>query len=168
MKRSREDSEAVKQKRKRRRDRKESGDSDADGLRLLKYAALGEARKVAKLAKRKHVNVDVMDVEGSTPLHQVLCLTQREAALRCRGACFHITVETYMRCCVAQACRHGHLPVVEVLLRCVQGPGQPHSVVAVSGRLIEARAGLAQMRVRRTCAATRPDTWPLARATWPS
>ncbi len=84
MKRSRKDSEAVRQrKRKRRKDRQEGGDSDTDGLRLLKYAALGEARKVAKVAKRKHVNIDVMDVEGSTPLHQV---TQRVAGLGFRGA----------------------------------------------------------------------------------
>ncbi len=88
MKRSLEDSEAGRHKRK--KDRKESGDSDADGLRLLKYAALGEARKVAKLVKRKHMNIDVMDVEGSTPLHQVLSLTQREAVLGSRDACFHI------------------------------------------------------------------------------
>lgn len=71
MKRSRENSEAPRHKKKRRRDRA-SGDSTADGLKLLRYAALGEARKVAKLAKRKHVNIDVMDVEGCTPLHQVL------------------------------------------------------------------------------------------------
>ena len=70
MKRSRDEKVAAKAKKQRKHAKERSG-SAADGLKLLRYAALGEARKVEKLAKRRRVNIDALDVDGCTALHQV-------------------------------------------------------------------------------------------------
>ena len=84
MKRKRGEKDAAKHKKK-QKSKKEDGGSAADGLKLLKYAALGEARKVEKLAKRRRSNLDAIDVEGSTALHQVtlccLCTCKGVAAV---------------------------------------------------------------------------------------
>lgn len=114
MKRKRGDKEARTHKKKRRSE-KEDGDSAADGLKLLKYAALGEAHKVEKLAKRRRSDIDAIDADGSTALHQVpACHLQVYKYLLPSVFVNNMSLTTVL----SQASRHGHLQVVEVLLRC--------------------------------------------------
>ena len=114
MKRKRGDKEARTHKKKRRSE-KEEGGSAVDGLKLLKYAALGEARKVEKVAKRRRSDIDAIDADGSTALHQVpACHLQVYECLLPRPRLYNTSLTTVL----SQASRHGHLQVVEVLLRC--------------------------------------------------
>ncbi len=51
--------------------RRRGDDEPSASHLLLIYAGLGKARKCRKLLKKRDVNVDCTDSEGSTPLHQV-------------------------------------------------------------------------------------------------
>ena len=168
MKRKRGDKEARKHKKK-RRSGKEEGGSAADGLKLLKYAALGEARKVEKVAKRRRSDIDAIDADGSTALHQVpACHLQVCEHLLPRPRVCNTSLTTVL----SQASRHGHLQVVEVLLRC--GVVLNNAEATLGAPLFRrraaggARAGTAQMQGLRTCEATLQRTLRPPRATLPS
>lgn len=166
MKRKRGDKEAGTHKKKRKRE-KEDGGSAADGLKLLKYAALGEARKVEKLAKRRRSDIDAIDIEGSTALHQVpfRCLQVHVQLLpwRCLSA-----VSPDRR---AVAGKQAWAPAgcggaAEVRERTGPAEATPSAVLFLGVKqLTGTRAGTAQMHGLKTCEATLQRTLQPPRAT---
>ncbi len=96
-----------------RRSKKRKRETDAEtGEQLLIAAALGEFKACKKLIKRQDADVNYVDaVQITTPLHEVSANTTMAACTLTSGPMRHALSHP------VQACRHGHLDVVDLLLK---------------------------------------------------
>ncbi len=92
----------------------------SDHLRLISLAQLGDAEEVEEfLQGHAEQAINMYDADGFTPLHQVRSPRMMSIFFSCGRLPPACMLESDTLLSLLQACRGGHLKVVECLLRCV-------------------------------------------------